>query len=63
MRSDNVGAGFAVALLEGANNWPGIIKTFTAVGYSGYLITEQDGGGTPEGLRSLCESLAKIIAA
>jgi len=63
MRSGDVWKGFNVALLEGANNWPGIIKTFTEVGYSGYLITEQGGGDTPAGLRNLRESLEKIIAA
>ena len=63
MRSGDVWKGFNVSLLEGANNWPGIIKTFTGVGYFGYLITEQGGGDTPAGLRDLSERLGKIIAA
>ena len=63
MRSGDVWKGFNVALLEGANNWSGIIKTFNAVGYSGYLITEQGGGDTPEGLRDLGNRLGRIIAA
>jgi hexulose-6-phosphate isomerase len=62
MRQNDVGAGFDVALLAGANNWPGIIKAFTAVGYAGYLITEQGGGDSPDGLHQLREQLAHIIA-
>jgi L-ribulose-5-phosphate 3-epimerase len=63
MRSNDIWKGFNAPLLEGANNWSGIMKTFTAVGYTGYLITEQGGGDTPEGLRDLSERLGKIIAA
>ena len=62
MSSGDVGKGFNVPLLEGANNWPGITKALTAVGYSGYLITEQGGGDTSEGLRDLNDRLGKIIA-
>lgn len=62
MRAGDVWKGFNAALHEGANNWPGMIKAFTEVGYSGYLITEQGGGETPEGLRDLCQRLEKIIA-
>ena len=62
MSSGDVWKGFNAKLLEGANNWPGITKAFTAVGYSGYLITEQGGGDTPEGLRDLNDRLGKIIA-
>ncbi|MBP9902667.1 MAG: sugar phosphate isomerase/epimerase family protein [Verrucomicrobiota bacterium] len=62
MRSGDVWKGFNVPLLEGANNWPGITKALAAAGYSGYLITEQGGGDTPEGLHDLSERLGKIIA-
>lgn len=62
MRSGDVWKGFNAALLEGANNWPGIMKAFDEVGYQNYLITEQGGGDTPEGLRDLCTRLEKIIA-
>jgi len=62
MRSGNVGKGFNVPLLEGANNWPGIMKALDEAGYRDYLITEQGGGDTPEGLRDLCARLEKIIA-
>lgn len=63
MRSGDVGQGFNAPLLEGANNWAGIMKNLTAVGYAGYLITEQGGGDTAEGLRDLSERLGKIIVA
>ncbi|MFO1511745.1 MAG: sugar phosphate isomerase/epimerase family protein [Verrucomicrobiota bacterium] len=62
MRSGDVWKGFNAALLEGANNWPGIMKAFDEVGYQNYLITEQGGGDTPEGLHDLCARLEKIIA-
>jgi hexulose-6-phosphate isomerase len=62
MRLGSPWEGFNVALLEGANNWKGIMAALRDVGYSGYLITEQSGGDTPEGLRDLRERLDKIIA-
>jgi len=57
MRSGNVGAGFKAPLLEGANNWPGIMKAVREIGYNGYLITEQGGK-----LEDLSAALGKIIA-
>ena len=62
MRSGKPGDGFDVPLLEGANNWKGIMKALREVGYEGYLITEQPGGGSPEGLKDLCQRLEKIVA-
>jgi L-ribulose-5-phosphate 3-epimerase len=62
MRSGDVWKGFNSALLEGANNWPGIMKALDEVGYQNYLITEQGGGDTPEGLHDLSTRLDKIIA-
>ncbi len=62
LRSGDVWQGFKAPLLEGANNWPGIMKALDKVGYRDYLITEQGGGDTPEGLRDLCQRLEKIIA-
>ncbi len=56
------GAGFAVPLLEGDNNWPAIMKAVDEIGYRGWAITEQGGGNTPEGLKDLCERLEKILA-
>lgn len=63
MRTGDVWQGFRVPLMEGANNWPGIMKALDEIGYREYLITEQGGGDTPEGLRDLCQRLEKIIAA
>ncbi len=62
MRTGDVWQGFRVPLLEGANNWSGIMKALDDVGYRDYLITEQPGGDSPEGLRDLCARLGKIIA-
>jgi hexulose-6-phosphate isomerase len=58
MRAGNPGAGFNVPLLEGANNWAGIMKAAREVGYEGYLITEQGGK-----LEELSAALDRIIAA
>jgi hexulose-6-phosphate isomerase len=58
MRAGNLGKGFDVPLLEGANNWPGIMKALRETGYAGYLITEQGGK-----LEDLAAALDKIIAA
>ena len=58
MRAGNAGKGFEVPLLEGANNWGGIMKALREVGYAGYLITEQGGK-----LADLSAALDKIIAA
>jgi L-ribulose-5-phosphate 3-epimerase len=56
------GAGFAVPLLEGDNNWPAIMKAVDEIGYHGWAITEQGGGDTPEGLKDLASRLEKILA-
>lgn len=63
MRTGDVWQGFRVPLLEGANNWPGIMAALNEIGYRDYLITEQGGGDTAEGLRDLYQRLEKIIAA
>jgi len=54
--------GFDVLLLEGDNDWPAVMKAVDDMGYRGWAITEQGGGGTPEGLRDLCRRLEKILA-
>lgn len=53
--------GFEVPLLEGDNNWPAITKALDEIGYRGWAITEQGGGGTPEGLKDLADRLDKIL--
>jgi L-ribulose-5-phosphate 3-epimerase len=54
--------GFDVALLEGENDWPAVMKAVDEIGYTGWAITEQPGGGTPEGLKDLSDRLTKILA-
>src|SRR5262245_31735166 len=54
--------GFDVHLLEGDDDWPAVMKALDDIGYTGWAITEQGGGNTPEGLKNLCEKLTKILA-
>ena len=57
------GAGFGAKFLEGANNWPGIMKALGEVGYAGsWGIAEQGGGSSPEGLKDLSDRMDKIFA-
>lgn len=62
-RRDNEGLwkGFDVKLLEGDNDWPGIMKAVDDIGYTGWAITEQGGGDSLEGLKDLSDRLGKII--
>ena len=57
MRSGDPGHGFDVPLLEGANNWPAIMKALDDIGYDGALITEQRGD-----LETLSAALDAILA-
>ena len=57
------GAGFGVPFLEGDNDWPSIMKALDEIGYQGWGIAEQGGGGTPEGLKDLADRMDKIFAA
>jgi hexulose-6-phosphate isomerase len=54
--------GFDVPLLEGDDDWPAVMKALDEVGYSGWAMTEQGGGDTPEGLKDLADRLAKILS-
>ena len=54
--------GFDVPLLEGDNNWPGIMAALRDIGYKGWGIAEQGGGDTPAGLRELSERMTRIFA-
>jgi L-ribulose-5-phosphate 3-epimerase len=54
--------GFDVKLLEGDDNWPAVMKALDEIGYSGWAMTEQGGGDTPEGLQDLSTRLGKILA-
>jgi hexulose-6-phosphate isomerase len=54
--------GFDVKLLEGDDNWPAVMKAVDEIGYHGWVMTEQPGGDTPEGLKDLADRLGKILA-
>lgn len=54
-------AGFGVALQEGDNNWPVIMKALDEIGYHSWATIEQPGGDTPEGLKELCVRLTNIL--
>jgi L-ribulose-5-phosphate 3-epimerase len=54
-------AGFGVALQEGDDNWPVIMKALDEVGYQSWATIEQPGGDTPEGLKELCNRLTNIL--
>ena len=56
------GAGFGAKFLEGANNWPAIMKALDEIGYESWGIAEQDGGSSPEGLKDLSERMDRIFA-
>jgi hexulose-6-phosphate isomerase len=54
--------GFDVKLLEGDDNWPAVMKAVDDIGYHGWVMTEQPGGDSPEGLKDLSDRLSKILA-
>jgi hexulose-6-phosphate isomerase len=54
-------AGFGVALQEGDNNWPVIVKALDEIGYHGWATIEQPGGDNPGGLKELCQRLTNIL--
>jgi hexulose-6-phosphate isomerase len=59
---EGLGKGFDVPLLEGDDDWPAVMKALDEVGYSGWAMTEQGGGDTPEGLKDLSDRLGKILS-
>jgi len=63
-KRDNEGLwkGFHVNFLEGDNNWPAVMKALDDIGYNGWGITEQPGGDSPEGLKTLLDGFTKILA-
>src|SRR5215472_225433 len=54
--------GFDVALMEGDDDWPAVMKALDDISYHGWGIAEQGGGDTPEGLRDLARRMDKIFA-
>ena len=63
-RRDNEGLwkGFDVEFLKGSNNWPAVMKALDDIGYKGWGIAEQGGGGSPEGLRKLATAMDEIFS-
>ncbi|MBI3881141.1 MAG: sugar phosphate isomerase/epimerase [Verrucomicrobia bacterium] len=61
MTPEKPGAGFGSKFLEGTNDWPAIMAALDKIGYTGWGIAEQGGGGTPEGLKDLADRMAKIF--
>ena len=57
------GAGFGVEFHKGSNNWAAIMKALGEIGYSGWGIAEQGGGGSPAGLKKLSDDIDRINAA
>jgi len=62
-RSDKEGKwkGFDVEFLKGDNNWPAVMKALDDVGYTGWGIAEQGGGGTLDGLKKLSSEMDQIF--
>jgi L-ribulose-5-phosphate 3-epimerase len=60
--SEGLWKGFDVKLLDGDDNWPAVMKAVDEIGYTGWAITEQPGGDSPEGLKDLSDRLGKILA-
>ncbi len=60
--SEGRSKGFDVKLLEGDMEWAAIMKAFDDVGYTGWIIAEQGGAGSPEGLKDISGRMDKILA-
>ncbi|MBL9135850.1 MAG: sugar phosphate isomerase/epimerase [Verrucomicrobiales bacterium] len=56
-------AGFNVEFHKGSNDWPAILRALGTIGYEGWAIAEQGGGGTPAGLAKLSDDITRIFAA
>jgi hexulose-6-phosphate isomerase len=58
------GKGFRVALLEGDNNWPAIMKALDAAGYQGWGISEQPSAQAKDAatLKDLAERMDRVFA-
>jgi L-ribulose-5-phosphate 3-epimerase len=55
--------GFSVGLLEGDSDWPAVMKALTEINYNGWIVAEQGGIGSPEGLARLASELDTILQA
>ncbi|MDD4189893.1 MAG: sugar phosphate isomerase/epimerase [Mangrovibacterium sp.] len=62
MNKEGLWAGFKVALLEGDNNWPVVMKAISDIHYQGGWLTAEVGGGNREHLKDISTRMDKIIA-
>ncbi len=64
MTAEKPGAGFGFKLMEGDNNWPAIMAALDKIGYTGWGISEQNGGEavTVEAAKDLAGRMDKIFA-
>ena len=53
--------GFEVEFLKGDNDWPAVMKALDDIGYTGWVIAEQGGADTPEGLKKLAGEIDRIL--
>jgi L-ribulose-5-phosphate 3-epimerase len=60
--SEGRGKGFQVEFLKGDNDWPGVMRALDEVGFDGWGIAEQPGGGDLEGLKKLSNEMDRIFA-
>jgi L-ribulose-5-phosphate 3-epimerase len=61
-REQGLGKGFDVEFLKGSNDWPAIMAALDEIGYNAWGISEQGGGGSPEGLKKLAGEMDRIFA-
>lgn len=61
MRTEGLGKGFGVELLEGDNNWPAVMAAFRDIGYQGWATAEIPGGDR-ERLAKIAGLMDKIFA-
>jgi hexulose-6-phosphate isomerase len=63
-KRDNEGLwkGFNVEFMKGSNDWHTIMLALDEIGYDGWGISEQGGGGSPEGLKKLATEMDKMFA-
>ncbi len=62
MNTEGLAKGFDVDFLEGDDDWPAVMKALDDIGYSGWVIAEQPGGDTPEGLHHHSTKMDVIFA-
>jgi hexulose-6-phosphate isomerase len=54
--------GFDVALGEGDNNWPAVMKALDDIGYHGWAMAEQGSPDSLEALKDLSQRMTKVFA-